>query len=284
MTDDDRQAGHRVSRRQFLGLVGSGVVMAGAGVSAGQSSLPVSVETAYLGQSTDDVHAVRATVRVEPTTEFGTISKGQLTLRASDGAFIGNTVETSQQTGGDQVLTRARDDPLTFTIGRVEPGETVSLAVRLYPKATFPDEKLGAIAVSLQRGRNNEVVDSKLSIAHPVTPDEVSYGESPTVPPWAAGAGGIGIGALLAGAVTSRLQRVRERRVADILARIADRATSTSVANDAEEALSLLDTAPDDTDSNSERSRGSSSEGERSPSDGESGKSGGTGPLVDFDD
>jgi hypothetical protein len=290
MTDESLGGRERpaCTRRQFLGLVGSGgAAAATAGVAAAEPSVPVEVETEFLGETSEDDHAVRAVVRVAPTAEFGAVREGTLTVRASDRAFLGSEVGTSQRTGGDQVLTRERDQPLTFALDRVEPGETVGVTVHLYPKAEFPDGDLGTVAVQLQRGRNSEVVEAELPVAHAVAPAEVSYGESPAVAPWLAGAGGFGVGALAVGLLATWRRRSIERAVAERLSTIADRATSPGVSDDAEAALSLLGADSNEADPapgpGPDRSPGAETDG--STSDDETGSDAGeSAPLVDLDD
>lgn len=263
MTDsgatDEPDSHRQITRRGFLGalVAGSGLAAAPITNAANQPSLPVDVETRFLGTQPDDEHSIRAEVTIAPGDEFGPIQQSTIRIRPTSHAFLGPRVETNERTGGDQVLTRTDERPLAFETSRLDPSETVSVTVYLYPKAEFPnDETLASVDIRAERAQNNEVVRGEIPITRAVAPADVTYGESPVIAPWLAGISGIGLGGLLVGAVAVWRRRLAERRLARELVTISDRATNTAVEELAEEALSLMRYIDEQRDTGTESSSG----------------------------
>ena len=190
------------------------VVLAAAvpmlGGAASEPSPPVIVERSFTGTTADSHHAVAVTVTVAPTEDTGPINNTVLTIRASDQAFIApESVSTTETAGGAQVITEREGAPATFDIGRLEPGETASVSLRVYAKAVLPSgDSLAVVATETQFVRTQRVASDERVVAPSVKASEASYATEPALPPVVSG----GLGAGVATALTLAVALVYRRR------------------------------------------------------------------------
>lgn len=221
---------HRGVVLVLVALVGvAGVVAPATATAAEEPAPPVTIERTFVGTSADNEHAVAVTVTLAPTEQTGPINNTVVRLRAADAAFIAqSSVSTSETAGGDQVITSREVDEPTFDIGQLEPGETVSISFRVYPKAVLPSgERLATVAVETQFEATQRVVSERTAVAPTVNASQARYAVEPRVPSsMSAGAGAVGATLLTVGAVA--VYRRRRRAALRAVLRSA-REQSTSV-------------------------------------------------------
>jgi hypothetical protein len=249
---------HRLVLRSLAALL---VATAAVGpvLAAGTSepSPPVTVERTFVGTDEDREHAVEVMVTVKPIEETGAINDTVITIAASDAAFIGpSTVSTTETAGGDQVVARRDDQPTTFDIDRLAPGETVSITLRVYPKSVLPSgETLTTVTTETQFVQTQRVVSAETTVAPSVNPSQAGYAAAPPVSPLTSAAVGAASGSVLALTVAAVYWRRRKAALRGLLRAAKGRATTHGAQEAIEDALARVgggDTAPEEPKLNEE--------------------------------
>lgn len=227
-----------------------GATPAGVAASTGgaNAEVPITINSTFTGTDLDRNHAVRVTITLTPDRQSGAINNSVVTIRPTENAFIDlPSISTSETAGGDQVVSRTRERPARFRIAQLDPGESVTISFRLYPKAVVPDgERLVAVDIETQFVRDSRIETATRGVAPTVEPDELRFTTDPPVPIELAGGLGTVAGGLLVGAIAF----AHHRRLRTGLIRCLRDGRNTVVNSHTErridQALSRLGASPDE--------------------------------------
>jgi hypothetical protein len=284
-------------RRAFVLFVVVSVVLAGGGLGAGVDAaattqgvdIPVTVQHTFVGTAQDSDHAVVVTVTVAPSTDTGAIGNTSIRIKPSSAAFIApRSISTSETTGGDQVVTQSGARPAEFQVARLDPGETVTLTFRLYPKALVPDgESLATIQVRTQFERNQRQASTTKTVAPVVDESELPFAVPPPISPLAAGGIGAALAALVVGGVAVALRRRHRTSLERILRQAKTSAVNVETRRAIDRALTRLgaDGSSPASDEGTDPPRGRDDATRRDPEGTDGSESGSDeAVLIDFDD
>ncbi|RXK48706.1 hypothetical protein [Halorientalis pallida] len=213
-----------------------------AGAETSEPSPPVTIEQEFVGTDATSEHAVSVTVTIAPAERTGAINNTVVTIRATDDAFIAlSSLSTSETTGGDQVITQRRSQPVTFDIEQLRPGETASISFRVYPKAVLPSgETLATVATETQFVQTRRVVSETTKIGPTVNASQASYTVKPPVSPLVSASAGAGFATLVTIGVTTLYWRRRRAALRGLLRSAKEQATSVSAQRWIDKALARL--------------------------------------------
>ena len=229
----------------MIGVVPGGVA---ASTSGTNSDVPVTINSTFIGTDLDRDHAVRVTITLTPDRQSGAINNTIVTIRPTETAFIDlRSISTNETAGGDQVVSRTRERPARFRIAQLDPGESVTISFRLYPKAVVPDgERLAAVDVKTQFVPDSRIETATREVAPTVDTDRLRFTTDPPVPLEIAGGLGAVVGGLLVGVVAFVYHRRVRAELIRCLREGKDAAVNSRARRAFVRALERLGVSPDE--------------------------------------
>lgn len=225
-------------------LIGIGLAGApglGAAVETGASEPPIEVTAEYVGENVDADHAFAVAVTLEP--DERTLKTSSIDVAATEEAFLSaGSIDTSVSTrDGRQVVSRVEDSTAAFDIGRLHPGEQVTIEVMIYPRMLVPDDdRLATVEASTQFSDNQEIVSDSIPVNPEMRPTDVGIVESEATD-WRLLLGsGVGVGLIVAGGATWLVWRRRRAHLQRLARQLRDVAVAGETRRLANELLGAL--------------------------------------------
>lgn len=219
-------------------IIFSATTIGGASTAGAQpdAEVPMTVSTHYIGNTTDAEHAFETQITLAPTDRR--LNDTEITISTTERAFISPAaIETIVSTrDGRQVISRVAGEPGTFHIDRVNPGETVTIVVRLYPQQLVPDgEPLATVEATTQFVGNQRVLTDRVPIRPDPDAGALGVVSTPGPPLYVIGIGGLLAGAVLVGGGAVFVMKRRASRVQHLARQIQRSAVNTEARQTAEE-------------------------------------------------